>query len=343
MQSSDANNTPSRIDAALSKLRRRISPDSLPAYAFSLFCVGMATLLRLGLDWLGGEISALGTYYPAILFAALIGGIGPGVLAAIAGSLIAWWAFMPPAFAFLPLEYGDLIDLLIYALASALIVWGANYFRRLAERLEDEENFRRLAVQELAHRLKNKSATIQAIISMQLRENPQIRDDILGRLHALSATDALIEEAQGQGAYMRDIAAAELGPYVASRAAIAGADVLLPPKMAVTMALLVHELATNSAKYGALSAPEGRVSVRWSLSGGVLNVEWQESGGPAVKAPTHRGFGLRLLTGALDRFGGIVETNFEPTGLVCKMRLNLPEDDRIAAEDGSGADERLSA
>jgi two-component sensor histidine kinase len=113
--------------------------------------------------------------------------------------------------------------------------------------------------------------------------------------------------------------------------------------MAVTMALLVHELATNSAKYGALSAPEGRVSVRWSLSGGVLNVEWQESGGPAVKAPTHRGFGMRLLTGALDRFGGIVETNFEPTGLVCKMRLKLPEDDRIAAEDGSGADERLSA
>jgi two-component sensor histidine kinase len=177
---------------------------------------------------------------------------------------------------------------------------------------------------------------------MQLRENPQIRDDILGRLHALSATDGLIEEAQGQGAYMRDIAVAELGPYVASRAAIAGADIILPPKMAVTMALLVHELATNSAKYGALSAPEGRVSMHWSLSGAVLNVEWRESGGPAVKAPTHRGFGLRLLTGALDRFGGSVEMNFEPTGLVCKMRLELRENGRIAP-DGSGADDQPSA
>ena len=81
------------------------------------------------------------------------------------------------------------------------------------KRLEDEEKFRKLAVEELAHRLKNKLATIQSIISFQLREEPQVRDAILRRLSALSATDDLIMAAQGQGARLRDILSAELAPY----------------------------------------------------------------------------------------------------------------------------------
>ena len=119
---------------------------------------------------------------------------------------------------------------------------------------------RQLAVQELAHRLKNKIATIQAIISVQLRDQPQVRSDILERLGALTATDHLIEEANGRGAFVRAIAETELGPYVASRVAIRGPNVLLPPKYALTVALLIDELATNSAKYGSLSMPDGRVS-----------------------------------------------------------------------------------
>ena len=124
-----------------------------------------------------------------------------------------------------------------------------------------------MAVEELAHRLKNKIATIQAIISLQLRDSPQTRDAIMGRLIALSATDDLIMETQGQGARLPEILAAELGPYEASRIAVEGPVVLLSPKLATTMALLVHELTTNSAKYGALSSAAGQVAIRWSLSG----------------------------------------------------------------------------
>jgi two-component sensor histidine kinase len=334
MQTSFSKEFRSRVDAALSKLRRGVAPDSYQAYVFALGCVGAATLLEFVLLSLDDDISPLETFYPAVLFAALIGGIGPGVVSAVVGGLVACWALMPPYFSFVVSAYADRITLLTYAVASALIVWGADYFRGLSKRLEDEEHFRKLAVEELAHRLKNKTATIQAIISIQLRNNPQIRDDIIGRLIALANADGLLAQAHEQGAFIHDIFAAELGPYVASRAVIKGPNVVLPPKHALTMALLVHELATNAAKYGALSVPAGRVLVTSSLSPPVLHLEWCESGGPAISAPTRQGFGLRLLQRALEQFQGHAETAFAPTGLICKMSLRLNDENKIA---GGGA------
>jgi two-component sensor histidine kinase len=130
---------------------------------------------------------------------------------------------------------------------------------------------------------------------------------------------------QGQGARLRDILSAELRPYEVSRVSMAGPDVLLPSKLALMMALLVHELATNAAKYGALASSVGKLSIRWSLADARLELEWRESGGPAVTAPTHRGFGTRLFSRALEQFGGAVEATFATTGLICKLSLVLQE------------------
>jgi two-component sensor histidine kinase len=130
--------------------------------------------------------------------------------------------------------------------------------------------------------------------------------------------------AQRQGARIHDILAAELKPYGASRTSMEGPDCLLPPKLALTMALLVHELATNAAKHGALSSSAGKLSIDWSLADGRLSLQWRESGGPSIAAPTHRGFGTRLLYRSLERFGGTVEAAFEPTGLICKLSVVLP-------------------
>jgi two-component sensor histidine kinase len=99
------------------------------------------------------------------------------------------------------------------------------------------------------------------------------------------------------------------------------------------LALLIHELATNAAKYGALSRSTGKLSIRWSLADARLNIEWRESGGPAVVAPTHRGFGTRLLSRALEQFGGDVDANFATTGLVCKLSLVLQESSPSIAAD----------
>ncbi len=310
----------------------RLSPGSAGTYAFAIFLVIIASLVRWGLGFLVEDTFVFAAYYPAVLFATYVGGAGVGIFAAVLATVIGWWAFIPPHYTFFPITSGQETRVLGFIIASALIIWGADHYRKLRKRLEDEEKFRRLAVEELAHRLKNKLATIQAIIGFQLREEPQIRDAILGRLTALSATDDLIMSAQGQGAALRDILSAEFAPYDLSRISMQGPECLLSPKLALMIALLVHELATNAAKYGAFSNSTGTLSIEWSLSGGRLNVEWRESGGPSVGKPTHRGFGSRLFLRALDQFNGSVEAIFAPSGLVCTLIVPLLDDQQVQKE-----------
>ncbi len=304
---------------------QRVRSGSAEAFAFAAFLVVVATLVRWGLGSLGKDVFVFAGYYPAVLFATYVGGAAVGSFATVLSAVIAWWAFIPPRFAFFPLTPGVETKLLAFLLASALIVWGADHYRRLKQRLEDEEKFRKLVVEELAHRLKNKIATIQSIISFQLRDSPQTRDSIISRLVALSATDDLILATQGQGASIRDILAAELSPYDASRVSMVGPDILLPPKLALTLALITHELTTNAAKHGALSCEAGQLSICWSLSDERLSLEWHECDGPTVATPLHRGFGMLLLSRALDQFGGAVETTFDPTGLICELSFALTE------------------
>jgi two-component sensor histidine kinase len=302
-----------------------ISAGSAEAYAFATVCVAVAAAVRwvVGL-WFEG-IVPFATFFPAVLLAALVGGIGPGILAAIAGGAIGWWAFLPPSMTFFPLKPGQVISLIAYLITSLIIVWAAEHYRRQTKRLEDEQKFRELAVEELAHRLKNKVATIQSIVSLRLREDPQARDEIVNCLGALRATDDLIIAAQGKGARISDILSAELRPYDVARISVEGPEILLSPKLALTMALLFHELATNAAKYGALSNSVGKISVRWSHSDPWLNLEWRESEGPPVTVPNHRGFGTRLFSRALEQFGGTAEATFASTGLICKLSVPLSE------------------
>ena len=299
--------------------QRRFSPDSADAYVFATILVVVASLVRWGFGLISQDIFVFAAFYPAVLFSTYVGGLRVGIFAAVLGAITAWFAFIPH-----PVSSGHEIKVLAYVLACGLIIWGAELCRRLQKRVVDEEKFRKLAVEELAHRLKNKVATIQSIISFQLRDEPEVRDAILRRLTALAATDDLVMAAQGEGANIGAILAAELKPYEASRIAIAGPDCVLSPKLALTMALLIHELATNAAKYGALSSATGTLSIAWTLTGARLNLEWRENGGPPVTMPDHRGFGSRLFLRALDQFNGKVDADFAPSGLVCKLSVDLP-------------------
>jgi two-component sensor histidine kinase len=304
----------------------RISPGTVEAYVAATILIALGAVVRWGLGFFGTPFLPFTTFFPAVLFATYIGGLRVGIFAAILGAVIGWGAFMLPHWDYFYLTRARELELVTYGLACALLIWGAESYRQLATRLQDEEILRKIAVEELAHRLRNKIATIQSIISQQLRDLPERRDDIVGRLVALSATDDLIMATQGQGARIGDILYTELRAYDLSRISMAGPDIFFEPKLATTMALLVHELTTNAAKHGALSCGGGKLSILWSLADKTLKLEWRESGGPPVLvSPRHRGFGLQLLSSALDQFEGTVETVFENTGLICRMRVETSE------------------
>jgi PAS domain S-box-containing protein len=194
----------------------------------------------------------------------------------------------------------------------------------------------RLLVNELNHRVKNTLATVQAIAAQSLRGpdvSAEARERFTARLLALArANDVLVQDAW-TGASLASVAAEMAGPHGgAERIAVGGPAVLLSPQSATAMALGLHELATNAAKYGALSTPEGRVSLSWTLEGeGLarrLRLTWRETGGPEIRTPGPPGFGSRLIErGLASELRANVRLMYEPSGLV--FQLSAPLGDNL--------------
>ena len=206
--------------------------------------------------------------------------------------------------------------------------------RDVTERKAYEER-QRLLINELNHRVKNTLAIVQSVARQTLKpgEDPErIRVAFEGRLAALSAAHDLLTRESWEAVDLRDVIA-EAAASCTSReheVTIEGPPVRLSPKTAVTFAMAIHELCTNALKYGALSVPEGRVEVRWSVeegeSGNRLRLRWEETGGPPVEPPTQRGFGSRMIERALaSELGGRIGLEFPADGLICTIDAPLPE------------------
>jgi two-component sensor histidine kinase len=265
------------------------------------------------------------TYFPAILFASFFGGFWAGWSALVGTIVLTWGAFLPPFYSFEMPSYPEIATLAMFTLTASIVVAGAEHYRRMLERLREEEHHRELLVGELEHRMKNKVATVYAIVGHELRGNPQIWEKIGGRLAALAAADDFIARSDGQGTYLRNLLAMEFAPYDPSRIRMHCEDVFIPAKAATILALMFHELATNAMKYGALSAADGRVTVDWKKSGDELTLHWTERGGPTISAPTARGFGTTLLERGLEAYRGRIAMWFEPAGFACRMSFVLPD------------------
>ena len=182
------------------------------------------------------------------------------------------------------------------------------------------QNRQRLLMDELNHRVKNTLATVQAIAQQTLRGSAtpqQFAEAFESRLLALSKTHNALTDSRWEGAGLQQILKQELSPYGAERVTLSGNDVQLSARVALALGMVFHELATNAAKYGALSAA-GRLRVSWFMEADTLSLEWRETGGPAPSPPTRRGFGSRLIersiTGELQ---GSVMIDYNPEGLVC--------------------------
>lgn len=196
----------------------------------------------------------------------------------------------------------------------------------ITDRKDAEERMRLLA-REVDHRANNLLAVVQSVVQLSKAATPEaLKTVLLGRITALGRAHQLLSEARWEGADLRRLVEEELLAFSlgeAARVSIRGEDVALPPAAAQALAMALHELATNAAKYGALSTPTGQVMVSWTREGrGPLTIRWAETGGPLVTRPTRRGLGATMLARAL---GGALkgESRFDwrPEGLVCELEL----------------------
>jgi two-component sensor histidine kinase len=301
-------------------------PSPLFGIGFAACCVVLSSMARWVLSMIRPDVFFT-PYFPAVFFATAFGGFRIGVLTALIGGMLG-----------LILNFGDgsvdfarLALLVIFLVVSGLTIWGVEHYRsvaaqqrKIAKRLIEEEEYRKLVVEEFQHRLKNKLSTIHAVLRQVLQHEPQIWASVDKRIRALTATDELIAKVDGSGCDIKELLLSELGPYGHVRFTLNGNPLFLPAKLAVSLALIFHELATNAGKYGAFSSPRGLLQVSWSVTDDRLTIVWDETEGPPVGAIGKAGFGTKLLNSALTSFDGKTEIAFLETGIHCTMQCRIP-------------------
>jgi two-component sensor histidine kinase len=205
----------------------------------------------------------------------------------------------------------------------------------ITERKEAETR-QTLLAREVDHRAKNTLAVVQAIVRMAKRDS--IEDyarAVEGRIGALAQTHELLSQSRWEGADIRRLIEEELAPYQgeSQRVTITGPSLVLMPEQAQLVAMAVHELATNAAKYGSLSVGTGKVAVTWVDRGGTLLLEWTEEGGPRVVPPSRLGFGTKIISSLGGGRKGSTRFNWLPAGLNFTLELRYEE----AARRSNGA------
>lgn len=210
---------------------------------------------------------------------------------------------------------------------SGNILGAVNCFQDVTERKRSENQAAALAG-EAEHRAKNILATVQATVRLSQSDSPDgLKQAIEGRINALAKVHALFVQSRWAGAELSSIAEQELAPYLHDgepRARIDGPHLLLEPNTAQAIAVILHELSTNAAKYGSLSVPEGQVAVTWSrVPGGKLILHWTESGGPPAKKPTREGFGTSVVARMIRELNGEMHHDWRADGLACQIVVQL--------------------
>ncbi len=220
-------------------------------------------------------------------------------------------------------------------IGGMLLLVGLAFAVRMATAIARGEMLYDLLIEELNHRVKNTLAILQSIATQTFRSASRAeREKFEGRLGALAEAHNLLSQEKWQGSELQDVMARVLNPYLLNnpdRVRMFGPKVPLSPRLAVILSMILHEIATNAAKYGALSNDTGTVTLDWEIleenDGRKLRLIWTEAGGPHVTAPVQRGFGSRLIErSARDQLGGEATVDFLPRGVVCTVSSALDKE-----------------
>ena len=220
-------------------------------------------------------------------------------------------------------------------IGGMLLLTGLAFAVRMATTIARGEMLHDLLIEELNHRVKNTLAILQSIATQTFRSASKTeREKFEGRLSALAEAHNLLSKQKWQGSDVQDLVGRVLQPYVLNspeRVRVSGPRVPLSPRLSVVLSMIIHEIATNAAKYGALSNDTGTVRLDWEAvtenGKPKLRLVWVESGGPIVTTPVQRGFGSRLIErSARDQLGGEATVDFLPRGVVCTVTCSLEDE-----------------
>jgi PAS domain S-box-containing protein len=194
------------------------------------------------------------------------------------------------------------------------------------KRAEERQN---LLTREVDHRAKNALALAQSIVRLTRGDDVKTYiQAVEGRISALARVHTILSLSSWQGAEITRLVDEELAPYcIGDQIAFSGSNIQLQPATAQTLALALHELVTNSAKYGALSTLSGRLTIKWGVEAEVLHLLWEERNGPVVEKPVSRGFGTRSVIASIEsQLGGQADFDWRSEGLICRLSVPLMRD-----------------
>lgn len=299
-------------------------PASRPSPGYAIVAAVVAAIAATGVAYLLDPVprgAPFITYYPAILVASVAGGPMAGVLTLAMAIALAGYLWLP----FVEGRIVQFTMLSTFAL-SAMVMIGAVWVMHLAlAAKEAAEHHAQLVAGEMAHRLGNLVQLVQSLANATFRTNVPSEEQtavFAARLGALGAALSAHGKTNPGPAELGEVLHRTLRPYPESQISFDGGDFRVPMHISHRVALIVHELATNALKYGALSRPTGRVAVRWDLlSDGGAQIFWQENGGPPAYKPSRTGYGMRLISSSLPAEMGLVALDWQEAGLCCVITL----------------------
>ncbi len=320
-------------DPHMIDMATRANPTALPLWARSILlrspsfwqgqliafaCVVAAALVRFALTPLIGAGVPFITFFPIILIASLLAGPRAGASALILSTLVAVAFWMDRSG--LALSRESWVRLGVFWLLCLSLITTAGLLRALVRTLVESEERALILAHEMTHRARNVLGLAHAISRQTFQSATSLADYqtlFESRLLALSRAQDLVTQSPANPTDLKTLLDRVLEPFETQRFTITGSSVGVPHELGSTVALLVHELCTNSLKYGALSAPDGCVIIKWMDEGHRIRLDWQERGGPPVAPPARAGFGSRLLQTAFPPGRGAASIAYHPHGVEC--------------------------
>jgi two-component sensor histidine kinase len=296
-------------------------------YAMAVIAIGSASLLQ----WLvqdGYAGAPFLTIYPAVILATLVGGLGPGFLSAVLAGVSQFGLFIPTLHWFALASYA--FDATVCVLLIVFINRTVDLLLVNIDREKQAKQHQSLLTTELHHRIQNLFTVIQAVVRFSLPgdgmiKKSVIKERLIDRLQSMSATNRVITDSMGEGVRLIDLVNGAIRGFESQFEVSGTPGLVLGPQMTQNLSLILHELLTNSLKYGALSVPEGRVSLRLDWTSWVLTLVWQERNGPVVRPPASSGFGSRILGDFAASFCRNVDSKYAPGGFRYTLQIHSDE------------------